>query len=127
MLVLPRYYDNNGRQPRHVIEAYNMHTGFNLGSVLKYVCRAGKKTPDALGDLQKALTYVEFELDPVKKRMDALPRPTDLARELGLRGEAVEAFFCLLRAAQGSRTALETLHKHITNMIEDLPDDATEH
>jgi hypothetical protein len=44
-----------------LIEALDMN--FNLGSALKYLFRAGRK-PDEDGekDLQKALTYLTFEL-----------------------------------------------------------------
>jgi len=35
--------------------------GFNLGNVLKYVWRAGRKTPDAAEDLRKACVYLRRE------------------------------------------------------------------
>lgn len=50
---------------RHVIEALNL--GYNLGNVLKYVCRAGRK-PGAnyADDLRKAAQYIQFELERVE-------------------------------------------------------------
>ena len=36
--------------------------GFNLGNVLKYLWRAGRKTPDALQDLKKARVYLDREI-----------------------------------------------------------------
>lgn len=42
-----------------VIEAWGL--GFHLGSVLKYVARAGKKG-DALEDLRKAKFYIDREI-----------------------------------------------------------------
>lgn len=42
-----------------VIEAWGL--GFNLGNLLKYVCRAGKKD-SRLKDLKKALWYLQREI-----------------------------------------------------------------
>jgi hypothetical protein len=45
-----------------VIEAWDLN--FNLGNVVKYVCRAGKKDKDTLvGDLKKARQYLDFEIE----------------------------------------------------------------
>lgn len=35
---------------------------FNLGNAIKYLWRAGRKTPDRLEDLKKAKQYLEFEI-----------------------------------------------------------------
>jgi hypothetical protein len=43
-----------------VIEAWDL--GFNLGNVVKYISRAGKKSDNYLEDLRKAKAYIEFEL-----------------------------------------------------------------
>lgn len=123
MLTLPDHYDNNGRQPIHIIEAYDLN--FNMGNVLKYICRAGKKSPNPREDLEKALTYTAFELNPVKKRKDALPRPHDLIHEFGLSGHAEQMFLHIIQYAQGNRIALAKLHSLLTRMLEDLTDDAT--
>lgn len=40
---------------------------FNLGNAIKYIWRAGKKTTDPTEDLQKAMKYLEFETERVKK------------------------------------------------------------
>ena len=41
---------------------------FNLGNVVKYVCRAGKKQGEnILTDLEKAKDYINFEIERVKK------------------------------------------------------------
>lgn len=39
-----------------------LELGFNLGNVMKYIWRAGRKTPDALEDLKKAKVYLEREI-----------------------------------------------------------------
>ena len=41
---------------------------FNLGNVLKYVFRAGKKDPDAIQDLEKAQVYLKREIARIKRR-----------------------------------------------------------
>lgn len=39
------------------------HFGFNVGNAIKYLWRAGLKSPDAKQDLAKALWYVQREID----------------------------------------------------------------
>lgn len=38
------------------------HFNFNLGNVIKYVWRAGLKSPNALKDLKKARWYLDDEI-----------------------------------------------------------------
>lgn len=53
-------------QPIDLINAQNLN--FNLGNVVKYVCRAGKKQGEStLSDLYKAKDYINFEIERVKK------------------------------------------------------------
>ena len=40
---------------------------WNLGNVIKYVSRAGRKG-DALTDLKKAEAYLSFEIDRLEKK-----------------------------------------------------------
>ena len=51
------YYD--GDACWRAIEAAGLAWGFDLGNVLKYVWRAGRKNEDALGDLKKARDYLD--------------------------------------------------------------------
>lgn len=39
------------------------HMNFNLGNAVKYILRAGQKTPDPTEDLRKAAWYLARELD----------------------------------------------------------------
>ena len=56
------YKSETGIQAYQVIE--NWQLTFNLGCVLKYCCRAGfKKGASVNSDIDKALTYVDFEVD----------------------------------------------------------------
>lgn len=53
-------------QPIDLINAQDLN--FNLGNVVKYVCRAGKKDGESKEkDLKKALDYINFELERVTK------------------------------------------------------------
>jgi hypothetical protein len=47
-----------------VVQAWGL--GFELGSALKYICRAGKKPDEPyLKDLEKARYYIQAEIDRV--------------------------------------------------------------
>ena len=53
-------------QPIDLINEQNLN--FNLGNVVKYVCRAGKKQGEnILADLEKAKEYINFEIERVKQ------------------------------------------------------------
>lgn len=38
------------------------HMTFNLGNAVKYIWRAGVKSPDPRQDIKKAMRYLEYEL-----------------------------------------------------------------
>lgn len=60
----PAHYggENNPYEAIKVIEAWDLN--FNLGNVVKYICRAGKKDKNTLlGDLEKAQEYLAFEIE----------------------------------------------------------------
>ncbi len=50
-------------EPVKVIRDWGLN--FNLGNVVKYISRAGRKD-DYVTDLEKAKTYLEFEIEAVK-------------------------------------------------------------
>ena len=53
-------------QPIDLINAQDLN--FNLGNVVKYVCRAGKKKGEnVLSDLEKAKNYINYEIERIKK------------------------------------------------------------
>jgi len=60
-----RYYGSGATEAIKVIEDWGL--GFSLGNAVKYIARAGKKTPDKIKDLKKALWYIERE---IKNEMD---------------------------------------------------------
>lgn len=59
--IRPDYYKCNGVETIDVIEAFDLN--FNLGNVIKYVLRAGKKEGEEKEkDLNKALFYISREI-----------------------------------------------------------------
>lgn len=54
------YYKRKGIEVFDVIEAFEL--GFNLGNVMKYICRCDKKSRDGMEDLLKAKAYLEREI-----------------------------------------------------------------
>lgn len=60
----PDYYNYSDYEPKDVIRSWQLN--FNLGNVIKYIVRAGRKG-DALQDLKKAKQYIEFEIEAIEK------------------------------------------------------------
>lgn len=61
----PSHYCVGGFECREVIAALEL--GYNLGNVLKYLWRAGRKG-DRLEDLRKAAQYLQWEIEAESKR-----------------------------------------------------------
>ena len=60
----PKHYQGT-IQPIDLINAQDLN--FNLGNVVKYVCRAGKKQGEnVLSDLDKAKNYINYEIERIK-------------------------------------------------------------
>lgn len=58
----PDHYQGNGYEVLDIIEDFGLN--FNLGNVLKYVLRAGRKNSDLKKeDLEKALFYLTREVE----------------------------------------------------------------
>jgi hypothetical protein len=53
-------------EPRKVISDWGLN--FNLGNVVKYVSRAGRKE-NALKDLCKARKYLDFEIEELESKL----------------------------------------------------------
>lgn len=59
--IRPDYYKANGIETIDIIEAFDLN--FNLGNVIKYVLRAGKKQGEEKEkDLNKACFYINREI-----------------------------------------------------------------
>ena len=63
LTVRPDYYNpDSDYEPRKVIKAWGLD--WNLGNALKYIARCGKKSNNSkLIDLEKAMTYIGFEIE----------------------------------------------------------------
>lgn len=59
------YIAEDGTNVKDVIKSFKL--GFNLGNVIKYVLRAGKKGDKAI-DLKKAVEYLNFELEELQEK-----------------------------------------------------------
>ena len=58
----PNHYCYSSIEPKDAIRTWGLN--FNLGNVIKYVARAGHKAGESkISDLQKAKTYINFEID----------------------------------------------------------------
>ena len=65
--INPSYYKDTKIEPIDVIEDWSL--GFNLGSAMKYIKRAGKKEGNSrIQDLQKIKWYVEREISNEEKK-----------------------------------------------------------
>lgn len=63
----PHYIQFSEHEPKDVIRSWGLN--FNLGNVIKYISRAGHKN-DILEDLNKAKTYLEFEIEAITRERD---------------------------------------------------------
>lgn len=66
MVNHPAHYggEDNTYEAIKVVEAWNL--GFCLGNTIKYISRAGKKD-NIIQDLEKALWYLQREIENLKK------------------------------------------------------------
>lgn len=60
----PNHYNYSKYEPKDVIRAWDLN--FNLGNVIKYIARAGRKD-DILQELNKAKQYLEFEIEALEE------------------------------------------------------------
>ena len=66
----PQHYDNGIKHDLiDVIGSYKLN--FNRGNVLKYIIRAGRKQNE-IEDLEKALDYLEREIEHTRNRSQIL-------------------------------------------------------
>ena len=60
----PNYYKRGSSDVWNFVRDQGLN--FHLGNVVKYICRAGYKTDSKIQDLEKALHYLQNELDHEK-------------------------------------------------------------
>lgn len=61
----PSHYNSGRIEVIDFIEDQELN--FNLGNVVKYISRAGKKSKNILQDLEKAKWYLEREINKLKQ------------------------------------------------------------
>ena len=67
MINHPNHY-NKGIEAIDFIESWDLN--FSRGSVIKYVVRGGIKDPEKeIEDLKKAIRYLEFEIDRIRRKL----------------------------------------------------------
>ena len=64
MAESPTYYRRGSSDVWDFVRDQGLN--FHLGNVIKYICRAGYKTDSKIQDLEKALHYLQNELDNEK-------------------------------------------------------------
>lgn len=65
-VLRPTYYKGESTEVWDFVADQNLN--FDLGNVIKYICRAGKKSKrERLNDLDKALTYLKHARDRVEQ------------------------------------------------------------
>jgi hypothetical protein len=62
--IRPEHYKVGRYEPKDVIRDWDLN--FNKGNAIKYIARAGRKN-DEIEDLQKAIQYLQFEIDYLRK------------------------------------------------------------
>jgi len=63
----PSHYNSGSIEVIDAIEDWNL--GFSLGNAVKYISRAGKKSPETyLQDLEKAVWYINRELQRARSK-----------------------------------------------------------
>ena len=77
--INPKHYTFSKYEPKDVIREWKLN--FNLGNVVKYVCRAGKKG-DIIEDLKKARQYLDFEIEALEKEREENQIKTKRAERL---------------------------------------------
>ena len=61
----PSYYKTGGVEAIDAFEAWGL--GFNLGNVVKYIARCGRKSDRVLEDLKKATWYLNREIERMER------------------------------------------------------------
>lgn len=62
------YAEGRKYEPKDVIRDWGLN--FNLGAAVKYCSRANRKA-DAVEDLEKAVTFIQFEIDALRQEREA--------------------------------------------------------
>ena len=97
------YYESDGIEVFDVIEAFDLN--FNLGNVIKYICRAGRKTFDPLPDLRKACAYLEREIE----RLEADPIMNNDEKRKALMDSEIDGFCIRYSLSDAAKRAIKKI------------------
>lgn len=118
------YYGECTYEAIYIIKVFELN--FNLGSSIKYIKRAGKKTPTREIDLAKAYWYLREELkDPYQSVIEVRPEHiaimNGVGKDWGLNDNLSNAVHNILLSAISSKPANQTaLHHAIKNLVAEL-------
>lgn len=121
--IRPNHYGgaDNPLEARKIIDHYGL--GFNLGNVVKYVLRCGKKD-SRIQELRKAMTYLEFEIEKELADMDSassvLQEPTESVWRFDTLGVRVAKVNSLITSI-GHEAAIVLYEKEITLLDKESP------
>lgn len=106
------YYESDGIEVFDVIEAFDLN--FNLGNVIKYICRAGRKTFDPLPDLRKACTYLEREIerleaDPIVNNDESDPIMNNDEKRKALMDSEIDGFCIRYNLSDTAKRAIKKI------------------
>lgn len=106
------YYESDGIEVFDVIEAFDLN--FNLGNVMKYICRAGRKTFDPLPDLRKACTYLEREIerleaDPIVNNDESDPIMNNDEKRKALMDSEIDGFCIRYSLSDSAKRAIKKI------------------
>jgi hypothetical protein len=62
--INPQHYAGLSIEPIDAIESWGL--GFHLGNAVKYIARAGRKTPNMVIDLEKSIWYIQRMIKVIK-------------------------------------------------------------
>jgi hypothetical protein len=63
----PSHYGGRDNPYEHIKVADAWGLNYRLGSCTKYICRAGKKSPNAIEDLKKAAWWLQSEIERLER------------------------------------------------------------
>ena len=106
------YYESDGIEVFDVIEAFDLN--FNLGNVIKYICRAGRKTFDPIPDLRKACTYLEREIerlesDPIMNNDESEPIMTNDEKRKALMDSEIDGLCIRYSLSDAAKRAIKKI------------------
>lgn len=110
----PSHYTRGKYEPKDVIRDWGLN--FNLGSAVKYICRAGYKD-DIVQDLLKARQFIDFEIEaflvwhPARHSGNTLGHAT-----METRDDGVYARCSLNDSLDAFSNAIERLGMHPSNL-----------